>query len=379
MTADAAPAPRPYGGGGLSGWLTRLAARPGFQAWAARFPLTRGRVRREGAALFDLVAGFCHSQVLLAFVELDLPGRLAHGPRDTAALALACAVPEARMQVLLQAAASLGLLRRLRGGRWRLTVRGAAVSAVPGLAGMIRHHPVLYGDLADPAAFFRGQTDPALARFWPYVFGPGAADDPATAERYSRLMADSQALVAADTLAMVELRGVRHLLDIGGGTGSFLIAAAAAAPQAQVTLMDLPAVAQAARARLEAAGLAGRSRIVPGDFRGESLPDGADAISLVRVLYDHADDTARALVAKVHAALPPGGRLIVSEPMAGGTRPERAGDAYFALYTLAMGTGKARSQEEIAALLRDAGFVAIRAPRPQRPFVTAVVEARKPG
>jgi demethylspheroidene O-methyltransferase len=379
MTADAAPMPGSAGGGGLPGWLTRLAARPGFQAWAARFPLTRALVRREGAALFDIVAGFCHSQVLLAFVEFDLPALLAQGPRDTAALARSCAVPEARMQVLLQAAASLGLLRRLRGGRWRLTVRGAAVSAVPGLAGMIRHHPVLYGDLADPAAFFRGQTDPALARFWPYVFGPGAADDPATAERYSRLMADSQALVAADTLAMVELRGVRHLLDIGGGTGSFLIAAAAAAPQAQVTLMDLPAVAQAARARLEAAGLAGRSRIVPGDFRGESLPDGADAISLVRVLYDHADDTVRALVAKVHAALPPGGRLIVSEPMAGGARPERAGDAYFALYTLAMGTGKARSLAEIAALLRDAGFVAIRAPRPRRPFVTAVVEARKPG
>lgn len=374
MTADTAPMPR-RGGGGLAG----LAARPGFQAWAARFPLTRRLVRREGAALFDLVAGFCHSQVLLAFVEFDLPGLLADGPRDTAALAAAARVPEARMQVLLQAAAALGLLKRRRGGRWRLTPRGAAVTAVPGLAGMIRHHPFLYRDLADPVAFLRGETAPELARFWPYVFGAGAAEDPETAARYSRLMAESQGLVAADTLDMVDLRGVRHLLDIGGGTGSFLIAAGRAAPDAGLTLIDLPAVAAQATERLRAAGLGDRARAVPGDFRTESLPGGADAISLIRVLYDHADDTVRDLVAKTFAALPPGGRLIVSEPMAGGARPERAGDAYFALYTLAMETGKARSQHEIAAILRAAGFADIRMPRPRRAFVTSVVEARKPG
>jgi demethylspheroidene O-methyltransferase len=378
MSESAAPMPRHSGGGGLAGWLNRRAAQPGFQAWAARFPLTRFMVRREGAALFDIVAGFCHSQVLLAFVEFDLPDRLAEGPRDTAALARSCAVPEPRMQVLLQAAASLKLLKRLRDGRWRLTSRGAAISGVPGLAGMIRHHPVLYGDLADPVAFFRGQTEPALARFWPYVFGAGAAEDPATAERYSQLMADSQTLVAQDTLATVDLRGTRHLMDVGGGTGSFVIAAAWAVPGARFTLVDLPAVAGPARDRLSAEGLAARVDVVPADFRTESLPHGADTITLNRVLYDHSDDTVRGLVAKVHDALPPGGRLIVSEPMAGGRRPERAGDAYFALYTMAMETGKARSQAEIAAILSGAGLADIRTPRTRRPFVTSVVEGRKP-
>ncbi len=35
--------------------------------------------------------------------------------------------------------------------------------------------------------------------------------------------------------------------------------------------------------------------------------------------------------------------LLLSEPMAGGSRPNRAGDAYFGLYLLAMGAGRARS------------------------------------
>jgi demethylspheroidene O-methyltransferase len=109
------------------------------------------------------------------------------------------------------------------------------------------------------------------------------------------------------------------------------------------------------------------------------LPRGADAISLVRVLYDHADETVALLLRRVREALPPGGRVIVSEPMTGGARPSRPGDTYFALYTMAMGTGRTRSAEEIAALLTAAGFAEVVIRPTRRPFVTSVVEARQAG
>jgi demethylspheroidene O-methyltransferase len=136
-------------------------------------------------------------------------------------------------------------------------------------------------------------------------------------------------------------------------------------------------VVPGALSRFADAGLAARAEVMPQSFRDAALPPGADAVSLVRVLYDHQDDTVRDLLAKVHAALPPGGRVIVSEPMAGGRRPDRAGDAYFAPYCLAMNTGCARSSAEIGSHLAAAGFTAIRAPRPARPFVTSVIEARR--
>ena len=355
------------------GLLNRLVASRGFQRWAARFPLTRGIVRREGEAIFDLVAGFCHSQILQALVAFDIPADLLAQTRTTAALARQAGVPPDRMETLLNAGAAIGLLTRRRDGTWTLTRRGAALATVPGLAGMIRHHAVLYRDLADPVAFFRGETETELAAFWPYVFGAGAARDPETAARYSRLMADSQTLVAEDTLAALDLRTSRALMDVGGGTGAFLAAVARTAPHLRLTLFDLPAVVAPARARFEAERTP--VTIVPGSFRDDSLPQGADTITLVRVLYDHADDTVRALLAGVHAALPPGGTLVVSEPMTGGPRPERAGDAYFALYCMAMRTGRARSAGEISALLAAAGFGRIAAPRPARPFITSVVTA----
>ena len=74
---------------------------------------------------------------------------------------------------------------------------------VPGLADMILHHRVLYRDLQDPAAFFKGETEPELASFWPYVFGAQSGIAPDVARTYSNLMTESQGLVAQDTLRQV--------------------------------------------------------------------------------------------------------------------------------------------------------------------------------
>lgn len=358
-----------------TGWLTRLMASPGFQSWAARFPLTRGKVRREGAAMFDLVAGFCHAQILQAIVKFDIPQMLLTREMMPAALAHCCAVPPERMDVLLNGAVSLGLLKFRRNGRVALTQRGAALAGVPGLQGMIAHHDVLYRDLADPVAFFRGETDTELAAFWPYVFGAGGATDPSVTATYSQLMTDSQRLVAEDTLAAVSFKGVQHLMDVGGGVGAFLGAVGTAHPQLHMTLFDLPAVAGAADAHFAALGLQERVSIAPGSFRDDVLPQGADMISLVRVLYDHADETVLALLRAVHNALPQDGRILISEPMTGGATRARAGDAYFALYCMAMRTGRARSAAQITALLAEAGFRYIAAPRARRPYVTSVLTA----
>jgi demethylspheroidene O-methyltransferase len=352
------------------GWTARLALQPWFHRLCARVPGLRGIARSEGEALFEVVSGFVRSQSLLALVELRVLHRLAGAPETTARLAQATGVPVERLAVLCQAGAALKLMRRRR-GLWQLTARGAAFLTVPGLEAMVRHHPVLYRDLADPVAFFRGETETGLAGFWPYVFGAGGAAEPGLAARYSALMADSQALVAEDTLRLVDLRGVRHLMDVGGGTGAFLSAAGIACPGLRRTLFDLPAVVAGVGSRLGP-----DVAIQPGSFRDDPLPAGADAVSLIRVLYDHSDATVAALLAKVRRALPVGGRLVISEPMSGGARPDPATDVYFAVYTLAMGTGRTRSAGEIAGLCHAAGFDCPRHARSLRPFVTSVIEAR---
>ena len=376
--ASLIPLPPARGDRAALPWSHRLAASPGFQSWASRMPILRWIARSEGEALFDLVAGFLHAQVLHALLDLEVLQRLEDGPMTCAELGRRTGVPAPRMTILLRAGVALKLLRFRRGGRVALSRRGATLLGVPGLPQMILHHSVLYRDMADPAAFFRGETDPDLARFWPYVFGAGGDVNPEIVRRYSALMADSQGLVAEETLRAVSFRGTRHLLDVGGGSGAFLTAVAATYPDLKATLFDLPDVVPTARERFRANGLAERIGVAPGSFRDDPLPQGADTISLIRVLYDHADETVLALLARCYATLPTGGRLVISEPMTGGDAPTRAGDVYFALYTMAMGTGRARSASEIAALLSKAGFADVRPVATHRPYVTGVVTAIRP-
>ena len=125
------PISRPSGYG-LRGMLLRLAGSRRFQAIAARTPLLRRIARHEGTALFDLVAGFVNSQVLMTLVELRVLHLVQDAPLDPRALAHLCQMPQPQMQILLQAGAGLGLLRR-SGGGYGLTLRGASLLAVPGL------------------------------------------------------------------------------------------------------------------------------------------------------------------------------------------------------------------------------------------------------
>lgn len=359
------------------GWLNRLVARPGFQSWASRFPLTRGLTRSDGQVIFDLVQGFVQSQALMAMVELQVFERLRGGPVSADDLGLACAIEPARMRILLQSGAAMDLLKRRKDGRFALARKGAAIMGVPGLQAMIRHHSAFYRDLEDPVGLLRNPDHTELAEFWPYVFGAkgNVADD--VARTYSDLMTQSQGLVAQDTLRQVSFKGLSHVVDIGGGMGAFLAAVANVTPKVKLTLFDLPEVVADAHQNLRVQGLDQRIAIHAGSFRGDPLPEDADAVSLIRVLYDHADDTVSALLAKVYDALPIGGRLIISEPMGGGAAPDPSGDVYFAFYTMAMQTGRTRSAEEIGTLCRQAGFDQIRSPKPLRPFVTRVLTCVK--
>lgn len=374
----AAQDPPARGGFDLTRWLNRLIARPDIQSLAARLPFSRGLARRDGAEIFEIVQGFVRSQVLGALIELRVLPWLMDRDAYPADLAQGAGIAPERMEILLQAGAAMGLMKRRSDGRFRLSRKGAALMGVPGLEAMIRHHHVFYGDMADPVALLRGEGETGLARFWPYVFGAKGGIPPEDAARYSDLMAQSQELVAQDTLRMIPLRGVGTLMDVGGGSGVFVSHVARRYPRAALTVLDLPEVIPAARRRLSSAGLDQRVICCAGSFRDGALPMGADAISLIRVLYDHDDATVADLLAKVHAALPPGGRLIISEPMSGGARPDPICDVYFAFYTMAMGTGRTRSAARIMELCEAAGFEAVRVAKAPRPYVTSALTCSKP-
>jgi len=365
------------------GWRDGLLASPAFQRRAAAFAPTRPIARRNARELFDLVAGFVYSQVLLACVQLRVFEMLAEGPQTLERLAQRLALTAEAAQRLLDAAVSLRLVEHRGEGRYGLGELGAPLVGNVAVAAMVRHHAALYADLADPVALLRASPEArrqnVLARYWAYDAAAGVATD-AAGQRvadYCTLMAVSQPLVADEILDAYALRRHRCLLDVGGGEGRFVESVAQRVPALQLLLFDLPPVAERARARFAAAGLTSRAQVFGGSFLSDALPRGADVATLVRVVHDHDDANAMTLLRAVHAALPPGGTLLLAEPMAATRGAEAMGDAYFGFYLLAMGRGRPRSAATLTQMLNAAGFEAVRSVATRLPLQTQLLMARR--
>jgi len=372
-------------------WRNRLFSSPRFQQRAAAFPLIRPITRARAERVFNLVAGFAYSQVLAACVEVGLLDLLARGAWTTADVAREARMGVAAAERLLRAAASLGLAEAVGPATWMLGSEGAALLGNPGALAMVRHHALLYADLADPVGLLRGdrQTPTALSDFWTYARAsatggvpPGRLDESeetnaSAATAYSALMAASQAMISEQLISAYRFGKHQAMLDVGGGTGAFVSAVGTAAPSLRLGLFDLPDVVAGAEARLNRDALIGpRLTLHKGSFLHDPLPQGHDLITLVRILHDHDDEPALRLLRAVRAALAPGGTLLIGEPMAGAPGGKAMGDAYFGLYLWAMGSGRPRRPAELGAMLRSAGFTSWQAIPTHLPLVCGAIVAR---
>ena len=154
----------------LDAWRDRLMTSPAVYRRTASNPLTRWMTRRRARQVFDLMAGFVYSQVLLACVRLQILEMVRESPRTLEELAQKCQVPASALQRLLNSALALRLLELRGQGRYGLGPLGAPVAGHPGIRAMIEHHAVLYHDMQDPVALLRDQLDDAqMAAYWPYA------------------------------------------------------------------------------------------------------------------------------------------------------------------------------------------------------------------
>ena len=208
-----------------------------------------------------------------------------------------------------------------------------------------------------------------LASYWPYAEGDTGASRDAVAD-YTGLMAATQPAIAQEILDAYDFKPHRRLMDVGGGNGTFLLHAARALPASCNLCCSTCRRWPNLRRRDSRTRASRRGRATAGGDFLRDLPPGADAITLIRVLLDHDDATALAILKSARAALPQGGALLVAEPMAE-TRGAEKVAAYFSLYLMAMGRGRPRTEQHLQALIERGRIQPHRAapdlPAPARP------------
>jgi SAM-dependent methyltransferase len=148
----------------------------------------------------------------------------------------------------------------------------------------------------------------------------------------------------------------RRVLDLGGGTGSFLKVLLQRYPELQCTLYELPTAAAVARQRLADHPLGRQINIVEGDFLKDPLPKGHDAVLLAHVVHVLVPERNLELLRRARESVAQGARLLIVDFWTNPTHTEPLVAALMAGEFLVVGSnGDVYSLDEGRAWLHQSG------------------------
>jgi len=309
--------------------------------------------------------------VLTAGAALDVFSSLHEKPAMAGGLASRLGADLRAMTILLDALAALGFLVK-QGDQYtvprdvaRLLCEQSPENVLP----MVRHQANCLRRWAELPVMARTGKRPET--------GPSIRGAVADQADFIGAMHNISKTIAAEVIEHLRPLKFRHLLDVGGGPGTWTIAFLRAVPEARATLFDLPPVTAMARARCVEAGIADRVTLVGGDFYADELPAGADLAWLGAICHQNSREQNRALFAKVHKALADDGCVVIRDVVMDPSRTSPAGGALFAVNMLtATEAGGTYTFDEYSEDLRQAGFgeaVLVH----QDEFMSSLIRAKK--
>jgi predicted O-methyltransferase YrrM len=167
--------------------------------------------------------------------------------------------------------------------------------------------------------------------------------------------------MAPRLVAAVDLSDRRHLLDLGGGPGTYAIHFCLHNPGLKAVVYDLPATRPFALKTIETFGLSDRIEFRAGDYLKKNIQGRYDVAWLSQILHAEGPSDCRRIIEKVVSVLEPGGLIVIHEFLLNDTMDEPLFPALFSLNML-LGTagGQAYSQTQVTDMLVDAGVREIR-------------------
>ena len=156
-----------------------------------------------------------------------------------------------------------------------------------------------------------------------------------------------------------DFQPIRRILDVGGGSGCFMISMAQAHPHLRCTVMELPAMCEVAQTYIAAGEVNGRVDTTAVDMFRQPWPRGYDAVFFSNIWHDWNFKTCAFLAARTFEVLPPGGRILLHEMLLNddGSGPTTA--AAFSMLMLLGTQGQQFTFAEVKGILEGAGFSGI--------------------
>lgn len=168
------------------------------------------------------------------------------------------------------------------------------------------------------------------------------------------------AVDVVDSLEKTGCLNFKHLLDVGGASGTYTREMLGRLPHAKATIFDLPPAVEEARKRFGGTEFESRVRLVAGDFYLDELPMGCDFAWVSAIIHQFGRPQSQSLYKKIYRAIDDGGVIAVRDFVMQPNRTEPFDGAMFAINMLtATQTGMCYTFEEIKEDLEIAGFTEV--------------------
>jgi SAM-dependent methyltransferase len=306
--------------------------------------------------VFDTLFAYQQSAALKAAIDLEIFTAIDEGVSTSDAIAKRCGASPRGVRILCDFLSTTGLLAK-HDSVYQLSPESAAFlskrsPAYLGTLGNFLLRPELKGNFDNlTEAVRRGGVPPSGDN-------TVSTENPIWVE-FARSMMPMMVPAAhaiADLIGAAAAPSLK-VLDIAAGHGVFGITLAQRNPRAEIVAVDWPSVLSVAKEHADAAGVGDRCRAIPGDAFTVEFGSGFDVALVTNFLHHFDEPTCTTFLKKVHAALKPGGRVVVLEMVPNNDRVTPPVPARFSLTMLA-GTpaGDAYTFSELKAQLENAGF-----------------------
>ncbi len=305
-------------------------------------------------SILETAGGYWQPCTLMAAVELEVFSHIGDGNLTAAQIAKRMGGHSQATARLLDALAAMGLLEKSQ-ERYRNSgaARNYLCKDAPEYLGyMVRHHCDLIPSWSRlKTAVLTGKPVP----------NPDPPPADVTREDFLMGMFNIARNLAPRIVPRIDLSGRRHLLDLGGGPGTWAITFCRHYPSLTATVCDLPTTRPFAEKTIARYGLTDRIAFADCDYLSQEIPGTYDAAWLSHILHGEGPADCSAILAKTVAALEPGGLVMIHDFILDN---DMAGPLFPALFSLNMllrtEAGRSYCQREIEEMLTAAGAKKLR-------------------
>lgn len=326
--------------------------------------------------LIDVILGYRKAKVLMVAITLDCFTALQR-PMTAAASARRLRVDPRAAEILLDALTAMKLLLK-RGGVYsnspmsrRFLVKGSPAY----LGNNLKYQEIIWDAWSELGEAVRRGGAVRPLEHW-------LLEQKGFVEEYIHGMDDIARKPAVEIARAVGASGLRSMLDVGAGPGTYTRAFLARNPDLRATLLDLPVTLKVTRRFFRKHPARRRVSLVAGDYRRASFgKELHDLVLMSHITHDESPAVNRRLAQKCFAALRPGGKVVVHDFMLAEDRVTPAFGALFSVHMLAYTEGgRTYTASEYRGWLRDAGFrrFETRAVLPDAVNSTRIIVASKP-